>query len=133
MPENYSPKEAMERYKHKHNAQSKHDIPARRCRPQIAIMRAGKGMPCLPKPEWNVPYEQYEINSPRFRDFLAALPANVCYYAYTQHSAGAKFGFAKQWGALKWDAKRNKAFLYVFVYDFPFVWNQINVFLQAKK
>eukprot|EP01083_Nonionella_stella_P142328 440178_1 len=121
IPEAYSPKE--------HH----HELPPRRCRPQIAISRAQKGAACLPRSEWNVPYEQYEITSPRLRDFLVHLPHTMCYYAYIQHSAGAKFNFAKPWGTLKGDPKRNKAFLYVFVYDFPFVWNQISVFLQAKK
>ena len=138
IPESYSPKEkAQERSKSKSSHQnidsSKHDLPSRKCRPQIVIMRQKQNAPCLPHQSWNVPYEQYEITSPRLKDFLLSLPQNITYYTHTKDSAGTKFGYAKPWGALKGDQKRKKAFLYVFVYDFPFVWNQISVFLQAQK
>ena len=98
---------------------------------RITLLRAAKDAPCVPRSEWKVPFEQYEITSPRLREFVLSLPKNMSYYCYLQYSAGKSYNFAKPWGALKGDSKR--AFLYVFCYDFPFVWNQISVFLQAAK
>merc|ERR1719474_99701 len=107
IPEGYSPKERAERSKSKghQHGEAKHDLPPRPCRPQITLLRSAKNAPCLPRAEWNVPFEQYEITSPRLREFVLSLPSNISYYCYLQGSAGTKFHYAKPWGALKGDSK----------------------------